>query len=83
MKYFTYILYSKNLDKFYIGHTNNIEQRIKKHLTNHKGFTAKAKDWKLVFHKEFLSKKQAYALERKIKSWKSKAKIKQLIEIKD
>jgi len=40
----TYILYSKELDRFYIRHTAlSIGERLKKHLTNHSGFTAKAK----------------------------------------
>ncbi len=80
MPYYTYILYSEILDKYYIGHTNNLSERLRKHLSLHKGFTGQAKDWKIVFRKEFSTKTDAYALERKIKSWKSKAKIKQLIK---
>ena len=46
---YTYILYSETLDKFYIGHTcENLNERLTKHLSNHKGFTAKVKDWKIV-----------------------------------
>ena len=29
--YFTYILYSKNLDKYYVGSTNNLENRMERH----------------------------------------------------
>jgi putative endonuclease len=44
----TYILFSENLNKYYIGSTrNSMEERLEKHLTNHDGFTAKAKDWKI------------------------------------
>jgi putative endonuclease len=43
--YNIYILYSKTLDKFYVGSTSeSIVERMKKHSTNHKGFTGKAKD---------------------------------------
>ncbi|WP_251834110.1 GIY-YIG nuclease family protein [Kaistella pullorum] len=43
--YFCYILYSKSLDQFYIGHTGEeLKERLRRHLSNHKGFTAKAKD---------------------------------------
>ncbi|MCB9019399.1 MAG: GIY-YIG nuclease family protein [Chitinophagales bacterium] len=39
-----YILYSKDLDRYYIGHTcDQIEERLRKHLSNHKGFTAMTK----------------------------------------
>ncbi|MBS1782441.1 MAG: GIY-YIG nuclease family protein, partial [Bacteroidetes bacterium] len=49
-----YILYAESLDRFYIGHTTEtIEVRLRKHLSNHKGFTAKAKDWIVVFQENF------------------------------
>ena len=77
---FSYILFSKSLDRYYIGHScESIEERLRKHLTNHKGFTSKAKDWIVVFKKEFNSKEEAYQQERIIKAWKNKAKIKELV----
>lgn len=76
----TYILYSKSLDKYYIGHTaDTLEERLRRHLSDHSGFTAKAKDWEVVFVKEFSSKSAAYAEERRMKKWKSRAMIEQLI----
>ncbi len=71
-----YILYSASLDKFYIGHTCvDLNIRLQKHLTNHHGFTAKAKDWTIVHSEFFDNKTLAYAREREWKKWKSKAKI--------
>jgi putative endonuclease len=76
----TYILYSDILDKYYIGHTDAlIQERLKKHLSDHDGFTAKAKDWKVVFTRAFELKKEAHAFERKIKQWKSRKMIEMLI----
>lgn len=76
----TYILYSPSLDKYYIGHTqDDLEQRIRRHLSNHDGFTAKAKDWQLVFQLTFNSKAEAHDMERKIKKWKSRKAIEKLI----
>jgi putative endonuclease len=75
-----YILYSPSLDKYYVGHTTLLpEERLRKHLSNHDGFTAKAKDWIIVHTETFPSKALAYARERQIKGWKSKTKIRQLI----
>ncbi|MBI5914793.1 MAG: GIY-YIG nuclease family protein [Bacteroidetes bacterium] len=75
-----YILHSISLDKFYIGHTEQPpEERLRKHLTNHDGFTAKAKDWKIVYLKEFETKPQANAEERRLKKLKSKLAIQKLI----
>jgi len=48
-KYYFYIIYSQQLDKYYVGHTSNLDERLKKHNTNHKGFTGKANDWAVVY----------------------------------
>ncbi len=56
-----YILHSQSLDKFYIGHTcEDINERLRKHLSDHKGFTSKAKDWKVVFLEQYDTKSLAY-----------------------
>ena len=77
---YCYILYSKSLDKYYIGHScENLQERLRKHLSNHKGFTAKVKDWIIVHFEIFNSKSEAYRREQEIKAWKSKSKIQRLI----
>jgi len=77
----TYILYSRYLDSYYIGHTElETEQRLTDHLTDHSGFTSKAKDWVIVFQKPFESKSEAYKFERQIKGWKSRPAIENLIK---
>ena len=76
----TYILYSKLLNKYYIGSTrNSMEDRISKHLTHHDGFTGKAKDWELVFTLPFDHYEQALEREKLIKGWKSRKMIEKLI----
>ncbi|MCE1200464.1 MAG: GIY-YIG nuclease family protein [Marinilabiliales bacterium] len=76
----TYILFSEKLNKFYIGATHaEPAERLKKHLTDHDGFTAKAKDWRIVFSHEFSNYSDALALEKKIKSWKSRKRIESFI----
>ena len=63
-----YILFSEQLQKYYIGYTSkNVQDRLKEHLYNHKGFTAKAKDWNVIYKLERNSKSEAIMLERKIK----------------
>ncbi len=64
----TYILYSKKLDKYYIGYTSDIDIRLIRHNQNSKGFTGRANDWKVVYATHFLTKVEAYAYERKLKS---------------
>ncbi|RLD91470.1 MAG: GIY-YIG nuclease family protein [Bacteroidetes bacterium] len=67
-----YIIYSKTRNRYYIGHTGNIDVRLKKHNTNHKGFTGKVGDWEIVYSEGYTSKSDAYARERQVKSWKSR-----------
>ena len=75
-----YILHSTLLDKFYIGHTGEpIEERLRKHNSNHKGFTGGYGDWKLCFMELYDSKEAAYKRERQVKSWKNKTLIQRLI----
>jgi putative endonuclease len=80
MPYF-YILYSASIDKFYIGSTNGApEERLKKHLTKHNGFTARAKDWQIVHSEFFESIQSAKARESQVKAWKSKSRIQDLLQ---
>ena len=80
MPYTVYILHSSSLNKFYVGHTgDDLGQRIRRHLSDHKGYTGKAKDWSLVYSEIFEEKVAAGRREREIKGWKSSAKIKGLI----
>ena len=75
-----YILYSPFLDKYYIGHTSNLNERLRKHNAKHKGFTGQTADWRIVYTESFPTKILAYARERNVKAWKSKKKIIILID---
>lgn len=78
--YYTYILFSKTINKYYVGHTgDSLKERIRKHNTNHKGFTGGNGDWLLLYYEEYKSKELANAREREIKAWKSRKKIEVLI----
>ncbi|MDN3668529.1 GIY-YIG nuclease family protein [Echinicola jeungdonensis] len=80
MRYYFYILYSSALDKYYIGQTGkDPQERLRKHCSDHKGFTGKAKDWKIVYLEEFSSKNLAYSREREVKGWKSRKLLERLI----
>ena len=75
-----YILYSQKANKFYIGHTTEqMNERLRKHNSNHTGFTAKFRDWVNVYTETHVTKEAAYAREREVKSWKSRVRIHKLI----
>ncbi|NJX17275.1 GIY-YIG nuclease family protein [Tamlana crocina] len=74
------MLYSQQLDKYYVGHTgSSVSERLQKHLSDHKGFTSFAKDWQIVFTEAFESKSEAYQRELYIKKRKSRKYIEELI----
>ena len=83
MHYFVYILYSTTKDKFYIGYTSDLNERIIRHNQKSKGFTGSTNDWELKYHETFENKIDALNREKQIKSWKSKIKIKELITTSD
>ena len=76
-----YNLYSPSLDHYYVGHTSELmEERLRKHLSGHKRWTARAKDWAVVYQEPHPDKGAAYRREREVKAWKSRKRIKELIE---
>ena len=76
-----YILFSLLKDKYYIGHTgDDLQERLRKHNSNHKGFTGKVGDWKIVYSEPYSTKEEAFARERQIKSWKNRKRIESLIK---
>ena len=75
-----YILYSKLRDKLYVGFTgDDIAERLRKHNTNHKGFTGSVADWQIVYTEPYTSKAEAMKRESAIKNWKSRQMIEKLI----
>ena len=80
MEYTLYILYSVTLNKFYIGFTSgSLEERMRRHSSDHKCYTSHTKDWQLVYQEKFENKTTAILREKEIKNWKSSIKIKTLI----
>ena len=82
MKSHVYILFSSELNRFYIGSTIiPVDERLERHLENYYGskkFTSKAKDWSLYLSIECTSKEQALKIEKHIKKMKSKKYIENL-----
>ncbi|MBS1489567.1 MAG: GIY-YIG nuclease family protein, partial [Bacteroidetes bacterium] len=68
-----YILFSRTANKYYVGHTTEpVIERVRKHNSNHAGFTGLYSDWILVYLEKFPSKPLAYKREREVKRWKSR-----------
>ncbi|MBN1924371.1 MAG: GIY-YIG nuclease family protein [Prolixibacteraceae bacterium] len=44
-----YILYSSKIDRYYVGHTNNIERRITEHNRKKGKYTDRGIPWEIVY----------------------------------
>ncbi|PTX41924.1 putative endonuclease [Christiangramia gaetbulicola] len=80
MPFHLYILFSKKLDRFYVGATGNLQKRLEKHLSSSSGFTSKVRDWTIIYSEEYERKEDAFKREKQIKLWKSRKMIEALID---
>ena len=69
MTYFVYMLMSisTNNKKTYVGYTNNLIERLKKHNSNKGAKSTKGYKWKIIFKKKFQTKSKAMSYEYKLK----------------
>ena len=83
--YCVYIIHSISLDRYYVGETKDIEERLEQHNSGfyNSAFTRKAKDWTLYFYLECNSRTQARKIEAHIKNMKSKKYIQDLKKYPD
>ena len=79
MPYFVYILYSPLLDQYYIGQTQNLQDRILRHINSGSKSTKKANDWLVKYTEEFNSRSDAVKREMEIKNKKSRQYVEWLI----
>jgi putative endonuclease len=75
----TYILQSLKNNRFYIGHTIDLKQRLNSHNKGKVKSTKNKGPWKIVFSKQFQTKNEANKFELKIKSYKGGKAFKKLI----
>ena len=78
MYFYVYLICTKNNNNrlvSYVGYTNNIENRIKKHNSSKGAKFTRGKNWKLLFKKKFLTKSGAMKYEYILKKDKMKRAI--------
>ncbi|MBN2172587.1 MAG: GIY-YIG nuclease family protein [Bacteroidales bacterium] len=78
--FFVYIIFSENINKFYIGQTMDVAERFREHNSGKftGAFTLRANDWKLFLTIQCISRSQAIRIENHIKNMKSKTYIENL-----
>ena len=65
MKYFVYLIISKNKQKYlsYVGYTNNLKERLAKHNTSKGAKFTRGRKWKVIYKEFFSSKNKAISKE--------------------
>src|SRR5688572_24134318 len=79
MTYFVYILYSEITGKYYVGQTENIENRLQIHNSGRNLSTKAGLPWILKYTEEFPTRTEAANREIEIKKKKSRKYIEWLI----
>ncbi|MBS1653459.1 MAG: GIY-YIG nuclease family protein [Bacteroidetes bacterium] len=74
-----YIIYSTQLDRYYVGYTSDLRKRSDEHNTGVSSYTSKANDWVLKHSEEFPSRELAMKKEKEIKAKKSRKYIEYII----
>jgi putative endonuclease len=82
MKFYVYILYSVFNDRYYIGQTNDVDARIIRHNNGYVKSTKPYRPWEIVHVEQYVDRASSMARENQLKSWKSKAKIIELVNRK-
>ena len=77
---YMYVLYSGSIDRYYIGSTRgSLEERLRRHLSDHKGFTGKAKDWEICYSEFYADYKDASSREQALKRQKDRKQLELLV----
>ena len=77
--YYVYVLQSESTGQYYVGHTKNLEERVKRHRHGRSRFTKWRGRFKLAYIEEYRSRSAAAQREAQIKARKSRSYIQQLI----
>ena len=67
MEFFVYVIFSKKLNRYYVGQTSNVTKRIEEHNEAKAKYTSKGIPWELVATIQINSRTEAIKLELKIK----------------
>tara|TARA_B100000963_G_scaffold202745_1_gene176568 strand:+ start:4624 stop:4872 length:249 start_codon:yes stop_codon:yes gene_type:complete len=76
MIFYVYMLKCKSIKikKTYVGYTNNLKLRLKKHNNGKGAKSTRGFKWKIIYKKKFYDKRLAMSFEYKLKNDKKKRK---------
>jgi putative endonuclease len=70
-----YILRSQSTTRYYVGQTQDFDERVAYHNANFSMSLKNRGPWQLVYQEEFATRAEAVRRERQIKPWKDHAMI--------
>ena len=79
--FYVYILKSKRTAKYYIGQTENLENRLNQHNSGYSLSTKGGIPWELVYYEEYELREEAVQRETALKKKKSRKYIEYIIEV--
>jgi putative endonuclease len=77
--YFVYIIESEKDGSYYVGSTQDLDERIQRHNQGRSKYTKNKRPWRLLYFEEFPDRSSATARENQIKNRKKKEYIEALI----
>jgi len=77
--WFTYIIYSRKLKKYYTGYTENLQDRLERHNRKSSKYTSITNDWELKYSESYEDKHSAMKRDLDIKRMKSRKYIEALL----
>jgi len=80
MTFYVYIIRSKLDNTLYVGHTNNIQERLQRHNQGRSQYTKSKRPWALVYKEEFPNRAKAMRKEVTLKSLHRKDLLLEIIE---
>jgi putative endonuclease len=60
-------MYKRNVSRSYVGYTNNLKLRLKKHNTGKGAKSTRGFQWKIIYKKKFYDKRLAMSFEYRFK----------------
>ncbi|HEY0667928.1 MAG TPA: GIY-YIG nuclease family protein [Sphingobacteriaceae bacterium] len=82
LKFLTYILQSQKSGRYYVGHTQNIVERLLYHNNGRVKATQNKGPWEIVYIEEYDTKLEANRRELEIKNKKSRRYVEYLINMR-
>lgn len=78
--YIVYIIQNRETKRYYVGYTEDLQDRLRRHKQGRNTSTKSSGEWTIVHTEEFSDKVSAWKRERQIKKYKGGEAFKKLVK---